>query len=78
MISPYFENSRGIGVAETALAISEKRMNSASGELALHVLEIMEALTKSSKTGEEIELESAVPKNILLNWDVALGELQTK
>ena len=78
LISEYSENSRGIGVSEMVLAIEENRINNASGELALHVLEIMEAFVKSSETGERIFIESAPSPEIPMDWDVAIGELKTK
>ena len=78
LISPYQENARGIGVAETDLAISEGRLNNASGYLALHVLEIMDAMTKSAASGEMITLESSPAPAIAMDWSVQEGELKTK
>lgn len=54
----YTDNSRGIGLLDMAHAIRVKRPHRASGELAYHVLEIMEALYRSSDGGQHIELES--------------------
>ena len=78
LISPYFENSRGMGISDMALAISEGRINTASGKLALHVLEIMEAFTVSSEKNLPIEIESCPSDEIPLNWESELGELKTK
>ena len=77
LCSHYFENSRGIGLSEMALAISEGRINNASGSLALHVLEIMESIIKSSKEGKTIILESAPSESVALDWDIPLGDLKT-
>ena len=48
---PYDDNCRGIGPAEMAEAIMEGRQNRASSELALHVLDIIECMVESTKTG---------------------------
>lgn len=78
LISPYQENLRGIGLAETELAMREKRLNNASGRLALHVLEIMDALDRSAKSGEQVILESSPAASADMDWSVSLGELKTK
>jgi predicted dehydrogenase len=55
---PFAENSRGLGVADMAMSISENTPHRASGELASHVLEIMHAFGQSSDSGKRIELTS--------------------
>jgi predicted dehydrogenase len=52
---PYAENSRGIGVADMAEAISSGRMNKANGRTALHVLELMHGFHIADKTGRNYE-----------------------
>jgi predicted dehydrogenase len=54
----YTENSRGIGLADMAHALHSSRQHRANGELAFHVLDIMEALHDSSREGKHIELSS--------------------
>lgn len=78
LISPYTQNSRGIGLAETALAIGEGRINHASGQLALHVLEIMDALDRSAALGAPVTLESSPTAAAPLDWSVPVGEIKTK
>lgn len=78
LISPYNENSRGIGLAETVLAQKENRINNASGALALHVLEIMDSLIKSAHQGKIILLESSPSDEVALDWNVKKGTLKTK
>lgn len=56
---PYTKNSRGLGVADMALAMREGYPHQASGELAYHVLEIMEAFPRASGEGKHIELASS-------------------
>jgi hypothetical protein len=60
------------------LAIEEGRQNNASGRLALHVVEIMESLIKSSRSGRVIEIESTPSVPVDLDWDVSCGEVKTK
>ncbi len=47
----YAENSRGLGLSDLAAAIEEGRPARASGELALHALEIMEGIHASAAEG---------------------------
>ncbi len=54
----YTENSRGLGVADMALSIREKRPHCASGELALHVLEVMHGFLESSTQERHIRIQS--------------------
>ena len=49
---------RGIGVADMALAIRAGTPHRASGELASHVLEVLEALELSSRERRHVEIES--------------------
>ncbi|MBN8219043.1 MAG: Gfo/Idh/MocA family oxidoreductase [Spirochaetes bacterium] len=56
------ENSRGIGLADLAQAVQEGRAPRASGELALHVLEVMLAFDKSTREGKHIPIGSRVEK----------------
>ncbi|MEH6994523.1 Gfo/Idh/MocA family oxidoreductase [Neobacillus drentensis] len=54
----FSENSRGIGAADMAFAILNNRNHRASGELALHVLEIMHAIHEASEKGEHVYLKN--------------------
>jgi predicted dehydrogenase len=49
---------RMVGVFDMACAIAQGRPHRASGELALHVLEVMEALERSSVEGRRIRIET--------------------
>lgn len=68
---PYAENSRGLGVADMVDGILNDRPFFASGELAFHVLDIMESVLKSGNAGTWINLGSTcarpspLPKNFL-------------
>jgi predicted dehydrogenase len=54
----YVENSRGIGLADMANSLIEKRESRVSKEMAAHVLEIMLAFEKSSDSKKEIAISS--------------------
>lgn len=56
------QNSRGIGLADMALAISSNRPHRASADLAYHVLDIMHAIHDASSSGRHIELTSGCPR----------------
>jgi pimeloyl-ACP methyl ester carboxylesterase len=49
---------RIIGLIDMAMAIRDQRPHRASGALALHVLEVLEAFEKSSRTGQFITLST--------------------
>lgn len=51
-------NHRGLGVAETALAIREGRPPRLSGELAYHVLDVMESIAESYTSGRHVKVKS--------------------
>ena len=76
-VNQYENNSRGIGLVDTISAIKEGRLNCASGELALHVLEVMEKIYVSAKEGKLITIESCPPKIIDLDWSLPLGEIKS-
>lgn len=50
----YAENSRGVGLADMASAMRSGRPHRASGELALHVLEIMHAVHTAAREGQHV------------------------
>jgi predicted dehydrogenase len=52
----YSEQSRGIGVADMVAAARHGRPHRASGELALHVLDIMQAVHEASDQGAAVTL----------------------
>lgn len=54
----YTDNFRSIGIADMGYAIRSGRPHRCSGELAYHVLEIMESFEKSSAAGRHIEISS--------------------
>jgi predicted dehydrogenase len=54
----YTENSRGIGVADMAYALRSARAHRANGEMAYHVLDVMQAFLDSSAEGKHIEITS--------------------
>ena len=68
---------RGIGVADTALAIAEGRPANASGALALHVLEIMEAFAKSAKEKRAVDITTSPGPDVPLDWSAEKGKLKT-
>ena len=59
---PYHENTRGLGVADLAEAVASGRRHRANGELALHVLEVMQATLDAAEYRRTIEIETRVDK----------------
>lgn len=57
---PYATNSRGVGLADMAkrLRAGERTGHRASGDLALHVLEVMHAVHRASEEGRHVTLST--------------------
>jgi predicted dehydrogenase len=71
----YAENSRGLGLAEMAGAIRAGRPHRASGELAFHVLDVMETCYESSREGRHIEVSSRCERPEPMKEGLPFGEL---
>ncbi|SLN26259.1 1,5-anhydro-D-fructose reductase [Aquimixticola soesokkakensis] len=68
---PYSDgNYRAIGVADMAYAIRNDRPHRASGDLALHVLEVMEAIMESSERGAAVTLTTTTARPEALAGDL--------
>lgn len=73
---PYADgNYRSIGLADMAHAIVENRPHRANGDLALHVLEVMEAFGKSSESGRAVEISTPVSRPAPLAESLRDGRL---
>jgi predicted dehydrogenase len=67
---PYSENSRGAGLADMARAIQTGRPHRANGLLALHIVEIMEAIHRSAVEKKHVVIESRPPRPAPFNdWE---------
>ena len=68
-------NYRIIGVADMADAIRSGRQHRANGELAFHVLEVMEAFQRSSDSGGHVDIDSQPERPAMLPTSLSPGEL---
>lgn len=68
-------NYRILGLADMATAIRMKRKHRASGELAFHVLEAMEAFQLSSDSGNAVTISTRPERPAPLPAGLAVGEL---
>ncbi|AFZ69220.1 putative dehydrogenase [Deinococcus peraridilitoris DSM 19664] len=59
---PFDQNSRGLGVADLVQAAAQGRTPRASGQLALHVLEVMHALLQAAEQGRATTITSMVER----------------
>ena len=74
--NPYADaNYRSLGVADMALAIVEGRSHRASGELALHVLEVMEAFETASRENRPVEITTMVERPAPLSASLVDGRI---
>ncbi len=71
----YFENSRGLGVADMASSIVTHRPHRASGELALHVLDAMQSFIEASAAQKHLELATTCAKPAPLPLGLRAGEI---
>ena len=71
----YTDNSRSIGVADMALAIESGRPHRAGGELAFHVLDVMEAAAECSAQGRAVTLASTCERPAALPLGLRPGTL---
>lgn len=71
----YLQNMRSIGLADMCMGLRTGRDHRASGDLALHVLEVMAAFDKSSARQSHVEIESRVEQPAPLPQGLAHGEL---
>ena len=69
--APDRANYRMLGLADLARAVIEGRAPRASGELALHVLEVMEAILRAGETGTAQVISSGIPQPKELTEDEA-------
>ena len=66
---------RSIGVADMAAAIVNNRPHRASGALALHALEAMEAFQTSSDEGRRVSLKTTVERPAMMTPGLATAEI---
>src|SRR6266567_298103 len=63
----YTSNSRGLGIADMAYAIHSGRLHRANGEMAYHVLDIIESFIQSATEGRHLTLASTCVRPEPLN-----------
>jgi hypothetical protein len=74
--TPYADaNYRSLGVADMALALVEGRPHRASGELALHVLEVMEAFETASREHRPVDITTTVERPAPLSQSLVDGRI---
>jgi len=71
----YADGNRGIGVADMAYALRSGRPHRASGAMAYHVLDIMEAFTEAWEARQWVPLESTVARPTMLPVGLRPGTL---
>jgi predicted dehydrogenase len=72
---PYLENYRSLGVADMAHAILGNRPHRASGDLALHTLEVMEAFATAAKSGEIVKIKTKVERPAPISESLKRGKI---
>ena len=73
---PYWDgNFRSIGLADMATALVTGRAHRCNGELALHVLEVMEAFGTSAETGKAVSMSTTLDRPEPLSTSLSNGQL---
>ncbi len=72
----YAENSRGLGVADMAAALQSGRHHRASGALAFHVLDAMQALLEASDAGQAVVLSSSCAQPAPMPMTLKPGQVE--
>jgi predicted dehydrogenase len=75
LLFPYSAEGRGIGMADIEASVRENRPNRASGELALHVLEAMQATHDSGEQKRSIQLNTKVERPLPMPQNPLPGEV---
>lgn len=70
------KTGRGLGLADMADAIVKRRQNRQNGEMALHLVEVMESFTLSAKTGRRIDIKSSCKQPAALAAGLPLGSIK--
>ncbi len=66
----YNQDSRGVGVADLAVAIGHDRPHRATGEMGAHVVDILNAIHESADEGRRIELRTTCARPAALPPDL--------
>jgi predicted dehydrogenase len=73
---PEYANYRGLGLADMARGIKDKRPHRANGEIGLHVLAIMEGILDAAAEGRRVTVEPTCERPARLLEDEASGLLK--
>ena len=71
----YDVNSRGLGAADMALAVSQGRPQRASGDLAMHVLDLMCSFQEASESERHVRVATTCERPEPLPAGLKWGEL---
>ena len=71
----YSEQSRGIGVADMAVALRSGHLHRANGAMAYHVVDVMQAFLESSDEGKHIDIASTCTRPTPLPLGLTHGQL---
>jgi predicted dehydrogenase len=71
----YSENGRGLGLADMAYALRSGRPHRANGDMAYHVLDVMEAVEDACSGGKHVKIESTCEKPAAVPLGLRAGTL---
>ncbi len=72
----YPENTRSLGLADMAAAIMSGRPHRCSGELAFHVLDVMQAFLEASEQGRRIDIGSSCERPAPMPMELLPGQVE--
>ncbi|MEM7798470.1 MAG: Gfo/Idh/MocA family oxidoreductase [Chloroflexota bacterium] len=75
LVTPYDANSRGLGLADMAMALRSGRSHRANGDLAYHVIDLMHAFHDSAEQKAEVAISSSCERPETLADGLAHGQI---
>ena len=72
---PYPDNERGLGVADMATAIASGRAHRANDQIAMHALDVMQAIHEASDGGRHITLTTTCERPLAMVTGLPTGTL---
>ena len=74
---PKFANDRGLGLADMARGIIDRRPHRANGSVALHVLAVMAGILEAAAEGRRVAISPACEQPVPLGEADAVGLLKS-
>ena len=75
LVFGYQDNARGLGIADMVSGIVHNRLHRASGDLACHILDVMDAFLDASRDGAYVATPTSITRPAPLPLDLRDGDI---